>query len=183
MQLQSSRMACLHFVSSFARDDERSYFLWHGDPEVGSDECPEGVEVDASGRIPTFSDAAEYHAYAAAHGYSLVDERILHYDLDALRTWCETPDAATLSPEPFLDAWDLFADLPGPQELKNLFDAIDGPRAALWDKLFFSSSRSYATPESRKYIPVWTSEDLRDLSHTLRLGLATFEGRLPDRAA
>jgi hypothetical protein len=171
-------MACLHFTCAFTWQESRGFFLWHGDPDVDREACADGVELDSSGRIPTFVPETGCRLYAEDRGYDLQTAPVLHYDLDALIRWCDAPSASTLDVSATLDAWNLFGDTPGPTEVINLFRTFDGWSGALYEKLFFAQNLSAVTPPSEHYTPTWSIDELRKLAQVLRLGLAEFASRL-----
>ena len=176
-------MACIHYSCAFTWQGARGFFLWHGDAESDTEACADGVEVDGSGRIPTFASETSCRAYAEARGYSLHAVPDLHYDLDALGRWCDSPSDITLDLNATLDAWNLFGDTPGESEVVNLFRRWDGRSGALYEKLFFAQNLPAVTPAGRHYSPIWSSDELRELAKVLRLGLAEFTTRLLVAAA
>jgi hypothetical protein len=64
--------------------------------------------------------------------------------------------------------------------MPNVFGRADKSASELYHKVFFANNLPAVTPNGATYTPLWSSEELARLSHTLRLGLAQFTDRLSE---
>jgi hypothetical protein len=147
--------------------DER-VFLWKGE-----DPGPAGVVVDDKGFVLSYSSDAAAIEAALANGWNVATEEPTAYDIDAIERWCRS-DAGVRDCTELLNAWNLFTDLPGGE---NLFRAADARALALYDKLFRACNLPSMTPPGEHYEPVWTSSETTALKHLLLLGMAEFRAR------
>ena len=144
-------------------------FLWEGE-----DPGPARVIVDEEGFVRSFPTTAAAQQAAAAQRWEVSPEAPCMYDLDGIERWCwsgaDIRDCGEL-----LNAWNLFVDLPGGE---NLFRAADARALGVYDKLFGGCNLPSITPPGARYEPAWTAAETAALKQVLLLGLAEFRARL-----
>ncbi len=149
-------------------DGSKRVFLWEDE-----DPGPARVVVDEQGFVRLFASEADARKTPSAEGFSVSAEEASAYDFDAIATWCRS-DAAIRDCSPLLNAWNLFIDLPGGE---NLFRAADSRALGLYDKLFRGCNLLSTTPQGEHYEPVWTAAETAALKHLLLLGVADLRAR------
>src|SRR5438093_1471535 len=113
-------------------DGADAFLLWYGDDQ-------DGVVVDDTGRVLSFSDRETLKRWANLHGWDASIEGLILHDLDAVRQWVEYSSSDTIDCELALLAWNLFVDVRVSLGQRNALR--DDPEASdIYSRLFFGNN-------------------------------------------
>ena len=146
------------------------YLLWTSDEGGFMDR----VFVE-DGHVVSCPDLDSVRSYAQERELPLDPEDPDHaVDLDAAAAWLESngePDVRGL-----LDAWNLSWDVAN--SIAGVFNHRGEQLDAVYDKLFFGNNLPAMTPPGERYIPEWSSDELRTLRTTIQQGVALVRSAL-----
>jgi hypothetical protein len=127
----------------------------------------------------TARTAEKLRAAAQARGITLEPTRPVDYDFDRIRRWCADPDAAGVDCSTLLNAWNFLVDLSGlPTEADTPFLRLSRASIDCYNKLFWGNNLPAVTPPGERFDPVWTLEELAELSRVFEAGLRILEAEL-----
>ncbi len=156
-----------HHVVEAIRRSRPVFLLWF------SGEA-DGLLTDGTDRLHVFSSADDARAHATAGSLALDPDDASRFDLDALESWIEAPDQATLGSTSILDAWNLLTDV-----ARSVGDELATARllqrATLpaYDRLV--STCNLPALGILSGVGALDDEDRRTIAATLRDGLACFD--------
>jgi hypothetical protein len=158
-----------YYQCEFRIDGRRLYVVWYTNDE-------DGVVRQSDGKIASFANEHQLHAFCEANAMSLKDPAIYdECDFDEIAAWCSRPAAEAIDPVAFLVAWNMLDDA-----LRVQFDArsqywtkSQTPLAnKMYEKLFWGNNLPAVTPPGKHYEPIWSQEEVETLSRVFFLGLA-----------
>ena len=132
----------------------------------------DGFLRDSAGRLVIAESVATL-------GVPLGGPEPVDYDFDRIRSWCASPDVATVDCSAFLDAWNFLDDLAGLHtEADSPYVRMSREAVTVYDKLFWSNNLPAVTPVGEQYTPAWSSEELLTIRDVFEAGLYALEGEL-----
>ncbi len=154
-----------YFNLWFRLDARDAYLIWfNGEPD--------GVIVDANGKVPCFPNNEDLLRYACSLNLSVETEEPNLHDLDSLASWLEAKDNETVDCKIFLAAWNLFDDVS--RSVGGNFDPGRKKTKKIYNKLFWGNNLPVVTPEGKSYTPLWTKRELKIMREVLSEGLSLF---------
>ena len=147
-----------------------AFLLWYTDEQ-------DGVVVDETGRVLSFSDPETLKRWARLHGWKAATTGMILHDLDAVQQWIEHPSSDTIDCDLALAAWNMFIDVRVSIGQRNAL-RDDPENDDIYDKLFFGNNLPSMTPPGEHYIPVWSAEEAERLKNILSEGLNLFQERV-----
>jgi hypothetical protein len=155
-----------YYLSEFRLDSRRLYVVWYSNDK-------DGLARLADGKIASFADESQVHAFCGANDMSLMPEPPAVYDFDLIVAWCRQPTAESIDPSSFLNAWNILEDALSVRFYAVNVDDITALGAEkIYNKLFFGSNLPAVTPAGESYEPIWSHDEIEILSRIYRLGLA-----------
>ena len=154
-----------YFNLWFRLDARDAYLIWF-------DGEPDGVVVDADGKVPCFLNNEDLSRYAASLNLSVKTEEPILHDLDFVASWLKTENDVTVDCDIFLAAWNLFDDVS--HSVGGSFDTNRKLTAKIYDKLFWGNNIPAVTPEGEHYEPTWTKRELKIMREVLGVDLSLF---------
>ena len=136
---------------------------------------PDGVIVDANGKVPCFPNNEDLLRYAVSLNLTVKTESPLLHNLDIVASWLETTDE-TADCKNFLVAWNLFEDVS--HSVSGNFDADRKKTKKIYEKLFWGDETNILTPEGESYTPSWTKQELKIIREVLGEGLSLFREKV-----
>ena len=148
----------------FRLDTRDVYLIWfEGEPD--------GVIVDADGKVPCFLNNEDLQRYAVSLNLSVKTESSLLHDLDIVASWLQTKNES-IDCKNFLVTWNLFEDIS--RSVNGNFDADRKKTKDIYNKLFWGDESNILTPEGESYTPTWTKRELKIIREVLGEGLSLF---------
>jgi hypothetical protein len=154
-----------YYLCEFRLDGRRLYVVWYSNDK-------DGLVRSADGKVASFADESQIHAFCRANGLSLMPQPPAVYDFDLIDAWCRRPTAEAIDPSAFLNAWNMLEDALSVRFYAPDVDDMTAGRAEkIYDKLFFGNNLPAITPAGVSYEPVWSHDEIETLSRIYRLGL------------
>ena len=158
-------------------DNRDGYLIWMTDLERTAKDA---ILLDDEERVLLFGDPRSLKEYAAAVGFSLVEEQTTLFDLDWAAHWVLEPSAETVDCTKAIDAWNLFLDVwYSVKHRRDEFRNVAEPNRPVYDKLFFGNNLPAITPVEKVYTSIWSEEEVHALRSVLASGLDMFRSNLP----
>lgn len=139
-----------------------------------------GFHLTPDGSIAAFTSISKLDEYAAQ--MKITHLRCLEtYNLDIAFDWLKSPKGKSIECSKFIDVWNLSGDYRNAVAQKNM-DSEDKSHAELYQKLFWGCNLPAVTPAGKKFRPVWTKAEVRELKRVMRESLSIFEQHLSVQA-
>ncbi len=135
-----------------------------------------GFHLTESGSIAAFDSIAELDKYAAEMNVQL-KKSSRTYNFDAIAKWLKDPKGKTVLCSEFLDLYNLAGDFRNSLAERNL-DVEDKSYPNLLVKLFWGCNLTAVTPPCKKFKPVWSKAEVRELRRAMRESLLVFNSNL-----
>ena len=161
-------MSTSFYIAWYRLDSEDRYIIWYSN-------VTDGVLVDATGFIPTFTSQKTLRWHAKQVDIALVDETPILHNLDVVQGWLNNLSDALDQSDPLLTAWNLFSDVARSTNRPFVGDAAD--HQSLYNKLFYASDAAnnvMKPAHEPRFTPNWTDQDVRVLKLCMQNGLSIF---------
>lgn len=153
-----------YYLNEFVLDSKKHYVIWYTGHQ-------DGLLISTSGKLLTFQNLDHAYNFAENYGIDLQTEAQPLYDFDLIEAWCRFPLPEAIKCSEFLDAWNFVRDLNVSIGQQAEFSLADVEMNDIYNKLFWGSNLPAMTPEGEHYTPVWSSEEIDDLTELFKLGL------------
>jgi hypothetical protein len=131
------------------------------------------------GRLVIARTPEELVSAVQSRGIKLEPAEPADYDFDRIRQWCADPDVARFDCSVFLNAWNFLDDLSGLQtEADTPYLRLSRAGTDCYNKLFWGNNLPAVTPTGERFDPVWSPEELAELSQLFEDGLRVLEAEL-----
>jgi len=158
-----------YFNLWFRLDAHDAHLIWfNGEPD--------GVIVDANGKVACFLNDEDLLRYASSLNLSVKTEEPNLHDLDSVASWLKTENVETVDCNVFLAAWNLFDDVS--RSVGGDFDADRKKTRKIYEKLFWGTNIPVVTPEGKSYTPIWSKRELKTIRKVLGEGLSLFREKV-----
>ncbi|WP_315738016.1 MULTISPECIES: hypothetical protein [unclassified Bradyrhizobium] len=155
-----------YYLCQFLFDGQRPYVIW------ASNNTDELIRL-SNGKIATFRDESGAAEFCRVAGISLMAEPAVVYDFDRIAAWCTNAAIRDIDPAAFLNAWNMLDDAHSFKSgVRSLHEHSLSEAGYVYDKLFWANNLPSVTPIGTHYDPAWSEEDMKQMSHIFRLGLA-----------
>jgi hypothetical protein len=161
-----------HYMVKFTWRSASHFIIWY----TNSDD---GVIIDDRKPV-VFSNTNDCRQFAHQSGIAILEESSNRYDFDSISNWVSSPQLDLIEPQHFLDAWNLVDDIVSSLHNDINYDAVKDEERNLYDKLFWANNLPTITPDDSEYVPIWTSEEINALVHSLSRGLKIIESITPN---
>lgn len=151
-----------YYYVKMSFNGERLYTLWYSDDE-------DGVITEES-RIVLFRNLNKLKEYTIENRYYTPDDSISEYDFDLIKKWTEKP-SNLIDSKVFIDCWNMFSDISKSIGIPFIGNFDTGLTIDIYNKLFYGSNVSAIRCNGDMYLPVWNTEELRQLTKILKNGI------------
>jgi hypothetical protein len=121
-----------------------------------------GIVLSNGIMIPAFKFDHDLETYARTQNLVVMQGQGVKYDLDLVSSWLTKPRHRTIACSTFLDTYNLAGDYRNSVASRNL-DIEDKAHAQLLAKLFWGCNLPSVTPAGKRFLPVWTKEEVKEL--------------------
>lgn len=137
-----------------------------------------GFHLTEGGLIPAFDCLSELNKYAAEIGIRLYEGYdYITYDFDVVVEWLKAPKGKTIKCSEFLNLYNRAGDFRNALAEQNL-DILDKSYPVILEKLFWGCNNPSVTPPGKKFTPVWSKAQVREMRRAMRESLLVFEKNL-----
>ena len=159
------KMSNVYFNLCFRLDARDAHLIWFSGE-------PNGVIVEADGKVPCFLNEKDLLGYAASLKLSVETVEPDLHDLDFISSWLKIEKDESVDCKIFLAAWNLFDDVS--HSVGGNFDVARKKTNNIYEKLFWGNNLAVITPEGKSYTPIWTKRELKIMREVLSVGLSLF---------
>jgi hypothetical protein len=163
-------MSRAYYIYWYKLDGKDFYLIWFEAEES------DGVLVDRKGFVPSFGKISDLQKYAEKFEINVDVEKPILNDLDAVQNWLNESKTEIFDYNPFLNAWNLFADIS--LSTSANFDKDKESTNKIYDKIFWGCNISAVTPEGESFTPGWTKKELKTIREVLSFGFQMFREKV-----
>jgi hypothetical protein len=159
-----------YYIYWYKLDGKDFYLIWFEGDES------DGVLVDQKGFMPSFAKISDLQNYAEKCEINVDVEKPLLNDLDAVQNWLNESKTEIVYYNPFLNAWNLFADIS--LSTGANFDKDKELTNKIYNKIFWGCNIPAMTPEGESFTPGWTKKELKTIREVLSFGFQMFREKV-----